>query len=69
MAVEVTLRRVGNSVGFSLPKSMVAARELKPRDKVLVEVVKEADLSADFGSLKRTLSGQRFKDLVRRGWK
>ena len=69
MAVEVTLRRIGNSVGFSLPKKVVDARRLKPNDRVLVEVIKEADLSRDFGSLKRAMSGQQFKDLVKRGWK
>lgn len=35
---------------------------------VIVEVVKKADLTALFGSLKRKMSGQKFKDLVRAGW-
>ena len=28
-----------------------------------------ADISETFGSLKRKVSGQKFKDMVREGWK
>jgi hypothetical protein len=41
---------------------------LREHDKVLVEVVKEADLGRFFGSIKRPMSGQQFKDSVRKGW-
>ncbi len=68
MAVEVVLRKLGNSIGLSLPKSLVVERNLKPNERVLVQVIKEADLRADFGSLKRKMSGQRFKDFVKKGW-
>jgi len=68
MAVEVVLRKLGNSIGLSLPRSLVVERNLKANERVLVQVIKEADLRADFGSLKRKMSGQRFKDLVKKGW-
>ena len=68
MAVEVQLKRWGNSVGVILPKGFVEEQHLKLNEKFLVEVVKEADLSDVFGSLKRKMSGQEFKDMVREGW-
>ena len=68
IAVEVQLKRWGNSVGVILPKRFVEEQHLKLNEKFLVEVVKEADLSDVFGSLKRKMSGQEFKDMVRKGW-
>ena len=36
---------------------------------IFVEVMKKMDLSRVFGSApKRTMSGQKFKDMVRKGW-
>lgn len=69
MAVEVVVRKLGNSMGVIFPKELVVEKHIKEREKVLVEVVKEADLSKIFGTLKRKVSGQEFKDLVRKGWK
>ncbi len=69
MAIEVTVRRWGNSMGVILPKEVVEGGKLKENEKILIEVVKEADLSNLFGSLKRKMSGQEFKDMVREGWK
>ena len=68
MAVEVTLRSLGNSLGFTLPKDLVKHKNLKANEKIFVEIFKEAHLSKDFGSLKRKMSGQEFKDLVRAQW-
>lgn len=68
MATETIVRKWGNSVGVILPKELVEKEHLKENDKVLVFVVKEADLSKTYGSLHRTVSGQKFKDMVRKGW-
>ena len=68
MATEVIIKRWGNSVGVVLPKELVEKEKLKEEDKVLIEVVKEANLENLFGSLKRKMSGQEFKDMVRQGW-
>ena len=68
MATEAIVRKWGNSYGITLPKDLVEEKHLKENDKILVEVVKEADLSDIFGSLPRKMSGQAFKDLVREGW-
>ncbi len=69
MAVEVVVKKWGNSMGVVLPKEMVEKERLKENEKVLIEMVKEADLTGLFGTLKRKMSGQEFKDMVRKGWK
>lgn len=69
MAIEVVLKKWGNSMGVVLPKEMVKREELKENQKLLIEVIKEADLTDIFGTLKRKMSGQEFKDMVRKGWK
>ncbi|MBI2669428.1 AbrB/MazE/SpoVT family DNA-binding domain-containing protein [Candidatus Woesearchaeota archaeon] len=68
MTTEAIVRKWGNSMGVILPKDLVEKEHLQENDKILFEVVKEADLTRLFGSLPRKLSGQKFKDLVRRGW-
>ena len=68
MATEVNVRKWGNSMGIVLPKELVEEKGIKEDDKVLIELAKKADLSKLFGSLKRKMSGQDFKDMVRKGW-
>lgn len=70
MAIEVEVRKVGNSLGIILPSDFVRERHLKVNDKVNILITKQADLSKIFGSLKGKLkmSGQEFKDLAREGW-
>ncbi|NQV91386.1 hypothetical protein HQ489_02835 [Candidatus Woesearchaeota archaeon] len=71
MATEVTIKKWGNSMGVILPNSLIKEKNLKEDDKVLLlGVVKEANLSHVYGSLKGKLniSGQKFKDMVREGW-
>jgi antitoxin component of MazEF toxin-antitoxin module len=69
MATQVVVRRWGNSIGVVLPKDFVAREGLREDSRILVEVVKEANLEHIFGSLKRKMSGQSFKNMVREGWK
>jgi hypothetical protein len=68
MAVEIMLRKWGNSLGGVFPKSFVEEKGLKPNETILVDVIKKADLSAIFGSLKLKGSAQAMKDEARRGW-
>ena len=68
MAVEVVVKKLGNSLGVIFPKKLVEEKHLEANKKIVVEVVKEANLEGIFGSLKRKISGQKFKDLVREGW-
>ena len=56
-------------MGIILPKVLIEKEELNENDTILIEVVKEADLSDIFGMIKkRKISGQKAKDLARAGW-
>ena len=65
---EVVLKKWGKSIGIILPKELIKEEALRENERIIINVVKEADLTKLFGSLKRKLSGQEFKDLVREGW-
>ena len=68
MATEVNVRKWGNSMGIVLPKELIEEKGIKEDDEIIIEVAKKADLRKLFGSLKRKMSGQEFKDMVRKGW-
>ena len=67
MATEVTVRKWGNSMGVILPKQLMEQEGLKENEKIFLEIVKEADLRDIFGTLKTKVSGQKFKDMARKG--
>ena len=71
MAVEVKLKKWGNSMAVVVPSRLVEERNLKENDTIVIEVVRKADLSDVFGSLKakRKLAGQEFKSLAGERWK
>lgn len=70
MAIEVKLRKWGNSIGVILPKELISKKNLKEDQTIVIEVVKKADLTRVFGSLKnkKHISGQQFKEIAREGW-
>jgi len=68
MAIEVIVKKWGNSMGVVLPKQLIEKERLKENERIFVEIVKEADLTKMFGILPRKMSGQKFKEMVRRGW-
>jgi len=68
MATEAIVKKWGNSLGIILPRDVVEDEHLHAEDKIIVQIVKKADLTDIFGSLPRTMSGQEFKDMVRKGW-
>ena len=69
MAVELLVKKWGNSLGVIFPKGLVEKNHLKLNKVVLVEIIKKGDISNLLGIVKRKMSGQEFKDLVREGWK
>ena len=69
MANDVIVKKWGNSLAIVIPNELVKEKHIKENDKVTVEIVKPADFSKVFGSLKTRMSGQEFKDFVREGWK
>ncbi len=67
--MELKVKKWGNSMAVILPKFVVEKENLKENDEVFIEVAKKFDFSKIFGSApKRTMSGQEFKDMVRKGW-
>ncbi|MFH0863398.1 MAG: hypothetical protein V1875_10295 [Candidatus Altiarchaeota archaeon] len=69
MTVEVFVRKWGNSYGVVFPRDYVKQKGIEVNEKILVDVVREANLGGVFGTLKSSISGQDFKDEVRKGWK
>ncbi len=69
MVTELTIKKWGNSMGVILPKSLIEKENLNENDAITMEIMKKADLSNIFGSLKRKVSAQKFKDMAREGWK
>lgn len=68
MAIEVEIKKWGNSIGLILPKSIIEKVGLKEKDKILINIVRKSDIIKTFGKEKRTISGQDFKESVRIGW-
>ena len=70
MTIEATVKKWGNSFGIVLPKEIVEKEGLKENKKIVISIIKKADLSDIFGSLKGKIrmSGQKMKDLSRKEW-
>ncbi len=68
MEAETVVKKWGGSLAVVLPKELVDNTHVGENDKVIISVRKEADLRGMFGSLKTKMTGQEFKDLVRKGW-
>lgn len=69
MAIQASLKRWGNSMAVIVPNRLIEEKRLKENDEIIIEVVKKANLSNSFGIIKkRKMSGQEFKDMVRKGW-
>jgi antitoxin component of MazEF toxin-antitoxin module len=63
-------RKWGNSLGITLPRELVEQQNIKEGDALMLPVIiKKANLSKIFGSIKTGESGQKFKDRAREGWK
>ncbi len=68
---EAIIKKWGNSLGIIIPRELVKEKKLEEGDVVFIpQIMKKADLTHVYGSLKGAkLSGQKFKDMVREGWK
>lgn len=70
MAIEVKLKKWGNLMDVIAPNLVIKKKNLKEDDTILIEIIKEADLSSVFGMIKKhKMSGQEAKDLTRKGLK
>jgi antitoxin component of MazEF toxin-antitoxin module len=68
MAEELIVKKWGNSLAVVLPRELVKMKKIRENQKVILEVVKKADLSDIFGSRKIKTSTQKLKDTAREGW-
>lgn len=68
MAVEVVVRKLGNSIGVLFSRDFVREKNLVPNEKVSIDVFKKTDLRDVFGTLKTNKTAQELKDLARKGW-
>ena len=69
MAMQLKLKKWGNSMAVIVPNRVIETNKLKENDEIIVEIVRKADISNTFGVIKkRKMSGQKFKDMVREGW-
>ena len=66
--VQVKVKKWGNSMAVILPKEFIDKTNLKEHEKVYLDVIRKADLSSVFGTLKFKESAQELKDIVRKGW-
>ena len=69
MASQTILKKWGNSLAVIISKKEIKEKNLSENDRVKIEVFKEADFSDVFGTLKTNISGQEFKDEIKKGWK
>ena len=70
MAIEVEIKKWGNSMGIILPKPFIEKENLKENKRILIKIIKKADLSDIFGLVKnRKITGQRMKDDSRKEWR
>lgn len=69
MVSQTFLKKWGNSLAVIIPRHIVKEKNLSEEDRVQIEIFKEADFSNLFGSLKTKITGQEFKDEVKKGWK
>lgn len=68
MAIEVKVKKWGNSLGIILPKELVNEKNIKINDKINVDIGVKADLSDIFKTLNFKMPGQKIKDIARKGW-
>lgn len=63
------VKKWGNSLGIILPMKKMDNLNIKPGDKISIEISKKVDFSNLFGTLKFDKSTQELKDEIRKGWK
>ena len=65
MELKTKIRQWGNSKGIIIPNEI----DVSIGDVVSIEISKIADLTDVFGTIKTDVTGQKFKDEVKKGWK
>ena len=64
----VIAKKWGSSIGVVLPKEIVEGQGIKAGDEIVIRVFRKGNLKDIFGKLKTNMSGQKFKNMARKGW-
>ncbi len=63
MAVEVKTKKWGNSIGIIIPSETVERLNIKPEEKIVVEITKESNVLKEmFGTMKSNKTTRQMLD-------
>lgn len=63
-----TARKWGNSIGVTIPETVIKKEKIKPNDKVIISIRKITPLADLFGTWKTKKTAQQIKDEIKKGW-
>jgi len=67
--VYVKIKKWGNSLGITLPVSIIRNKKIAENEIIEIEIKKKNEpLKRLFGTLSRKISTQKLKDEIREGW-
>lgn len=67
MAVEVKTKKWGNSIGIIIPSETVERLDIKPEERIVVEISKESNVLKEmFGTMKSEKTAKQMVDEVRK---
>lgn len=67
MAVEVKTKKWGNSIGIIIPSETVKKFNIKPEEKIVVEISKESNVLKEmFGTMKSKKTAKQIVDEARK---
>lgn len=66
--IECIPRRWGNSLGITIPQSIVDKEGIVPGKPIIINLNARADIWSLFGTAKFKKTAQQMKDEERRGW-
>lgn len=66
--VEATTRRWGNSLGVTIPQTIIHEIRLHENQRIIIDIKPVQDLTSLKGLLRTRKSAQQLKDEMRLGW-
>jgi len=68
MKLKTRVRNWGSSLGIILPKELVRQEKLRPREEVIIEIIKRPEIEKLFGLVSFRQSAQEIKNEMKKGW-
>ncbi len=69
MEIEVETKRIGGSLGIIIPHNVVEMENIKPKEKIVIELKRAHTVGDIFGKIKWTKTTEEMMKEVRKGWK